>query len=53
MDIFSKLVDLGDPEELFDDDDRDGDEVNETRCATKDSTLRLVNFIAREQIEIA
>ena len=32
-------MDLGDPEELFDDDDRDGDRVNETPCATKDATL--------------
>ena len=47
------LVDLGDPEEHFDDDDCDGDEVNETRCATKDVTMILMIFIEREQIEIA
>ena len=46
-------MDLGDPKELFDEDDRDGDKVNETCCATKDVTMILMNFIKREQIEIA
>ena len=45
-------MDLGDPKELFDEDDCDGDDVNKTRCATTDVTMILMIFII-ESREIA
>ena len=46
-------MDLGDPKKLFDEDDRDGDDVNKTRCATTDVTMIRMIFIEREQREFA
>ena len=43
--ILWTIVDLGHPEELFDDDDYNDDRVNETHCATQDDTrwLRVIS----------
>ena len=46
-------MDLGDPKELVDEDDCNGDDVNKTRCATTDVTMILMIFIEREQREFA
>ena len=46
-------MDFGDLKELFVEDDRNGYDVNKTRCATTDVTMILMIFIEREQREFA